>query len=413
MVRPPETPRLLGFLEGTGIGPQVIGAALQALQAVGEVLKLNFEVRRGGLIGESAIERHGAWLPKATSDFCEAIFRSGGTILSGPGGGRYVYDLRDRFDLFCKFVPVEPCPELANAGKIAPQFLNGVDILIVRDNIGGVYQGRWSLRASKKGRVAEHSFKYHEYQVVRLLEVAARAAAARRGKLHVIIKEGVVPTMTALWREIGSAVAARHGIKADFMNIDLVAYELIQNPTRFDVIVAPNLFGDIIADICGVLVSSRGVTFSGNFNSAGNGVYQTNHGCAHDLAGTDTANPGGQLLSLAMLLRESFGLDQAASLIEQSLAKLWRDGWRTADIAEPGCTVIGTQAMADKVTQQILLSSSEARSSAQTEAARTEHCPVNGLRNADPPDNGSLMPVVVPDRNSVNRSGRIQLRRQP
>jgi 3-isopropylmalate dehydrogenase len=327
------------------------------LQAVGETLKLGFEVRQGGLIGEPAIERHGEWLPKSTIDFCETIFGAGGAILSGPGGGRYVYDLRDRFDLFCKFVPVVPCPELANAGKIAPQFLKDVDILIIRDNIGGVYQGRWSLRESKKGRIAEHSFKYYEHQVVRLLEIAARAAAARRGNLQVIVKEGGVPTMTTLWRDIGSAVAARHGVKASFMNIDLVAYELIQNPTRFDVIVAPNLFGDIIADICGVLVSSRGITFSGNFNSAGNGVYQTNHGCAHDLAGTDIANPGGQLLSLAMLLRESFGLDQAASLIEQSLAKLWRDGWRTADIAEPGCTVIGTQAMADKVTRQILLTS--------------------------------------------------------
>src|SRR5579871_5038026 len=115
------------------------------------------------------------------------------------------------------------------------------------------------------------------------------------------------------------------------MNVDLAAYEIIQNPGRFDVIVASNLFGDILADICGVLVSSRGVTFSGNFDPLGHGVYQTNHGCAHDLAGTDTANPGGQILSLAMLLRESFGLDEAATLIETSLAAVWRAGWRTSD----------------------------------------------------------------------------------
>ena len=162
--------------------------------------------------------------------------------------------------------------------------------------------------------------------------------------------------MTALWRDVGRAVAKRHGIEAGFMNVDLAAYELIQNPARFDVIVAPNLFGDIIADICGVLVSSRGVTFSGNFDPEGRGVFQTNHGCAHDLAGRDVANPGGQILSLAMLLRENFGLDEAALLIEKALIGTWRAGWRTADIAEPGCQIVGTKVMAEKVVEQVLCS---------------------------------------------------------
>jgi 3-isopropylmalate dehydrogenase len=169
----------------------------------------------------------------------------------------------------------------------------------------------------------------------------------------VIVKDGGVPTITALWRDVGNAMANRYGITTRFMNIDLVAYELIQNPARFDVIVAPNLFGDVIADICGVLVSSRGVTFSGNFDPHGHGVYQTNHGCAHDLVGLDVANPGGQILSLAMLLRESFGLAEAAALIENSLAAVWRAGWRTADLAEPDCPIVGTKAMTEKVVEQI------------------------------------------------------------
>jgi 3-isopropylmalate dehydrogenase len=227
-------------------------------------------------------------------------------------------------------------------------------MLIVRDNTGGVYQGQWGDRATDQGRVAQHSFSYSDAEVHRLVEVAARAAADRRGGLYVIVKDGGVPTVTSLWRDVGEAVARKHGVGAKFMNIDLAAYELVQNPTRFDVIVAPNLFGDIIADICGVLVSSRGVTFSGNFDLHGHGVYQTNHGCAHDLVGTDTANPAGQMYSLAMLLRESFGLDEAAKLIENSLAEVWRRGWRTADLPEPGCKILGTQAMADKVTTQIL-----------------------------------------------------------
>jgi 3-isopropylmalate dehydrogenase len=140
------------------------------------------------------------------------------------------------------------------------------------------------------------------------------------------------------------------------MNVDLVAYELIQNAACFDVIVAPNLFGDILADIAGVLVSSRGITFSGNFNPEGHGVFQTNHGSAHDLAGTDTCNPAGQILSLAMLLRESFGLHQAATAIETSLAKVWRQGFRTADLAEPGCQILSTSAITERFVERILRS---------------------------------------------------------
>jgi len=348
--------RLIGVLEGAGIGPQIVSATLQVLKSVEQVMDLRFDVRHGGLIGEEAVASCGKWLPEDTMDFCADVFQVGGAILNGPGGGRYVYDLRRRFDLFCKFVPVQPAPELARAGRMLPQFLKNVDMLIVRDNTGGVYQGQWGDRATNKGRSAEHSFAYSEEEVHRLVEVAARAAADRRGRLHIIVKEGGVPTVTALWRDVGSAVARRYGIAAAFMNVDRAAYELIQNPAHFDVIATPNLFGDILADITGVLVSSRGVTFSGNFDAHGHGVYQTNHGCAHDLADTDIANPTGQILSLAMLLRESFGLDQAAALIEKSLAEVWRAGWRTADLAEPGCRILGTKTMAEKVTEQVLRS---------------------------------------------------------
>ena len=188
----------------------------------------------------------------------------------------------------------------------------------------------------------------------RLADVAARAAAARRGKIHVIVKDGGLPAVTALWREISVAEAAKRNVEAVFMNVDLAAYEFIRNPAQFDVVLTPNLFGDILVDITGAVLGSRGVTFSGNYDGSGNGVYQTNHGCAHDLAGADVANPGGQIFSLAMMLRESFGQRQAAALIESALAAAWQEGWRTADIAEPGCRVVGTHAMAEQVAQHVL-----------------------------------------------------------
>lgn len=356
-----DGPRTIGVLEGSGVGPEVIGATLKVLGSLSQVTGLAFEVRHGGPIGETAVAACGEWLPGATADFCAGIFACGGAILSGPGGGRYVYDLRRRFDLFCKFVPVRPAPELARSGRIAPHFLKDIDLLIVRDNSAGVYQGSWGETRTERGRVAEHSFDYSEGDVSRLVEVAARAANARRGGLHVIVKDGGIPAITRLWREVGDAAARRHGVTAAFMNVDLAVYELIQNPSKFDVVVTPNLFGDILVDVTGILGASRGVTFSGNFDPQGHGVYQTNHGCAHDLAGTGLANPSGQILSLAMMMRESFGLDGAAALIERSLAETWREGWRTADVAEPGCQVVGTAAMAERVAEQVLRSTETAQ----------------------------------------------------
>ncbi len=349
---PPAFRPLIGVLEGNGIGPEVIGAALRVLAAVEQALALKFDVQRGGAIVPAAASA-GNTLPEEVAAFYAEVFDRGGAILNGPYGGRYVYNLRRRFDLFCKFVPVQPSPALARVGRIIPEFLREVNILIVRENTGGVYQGRWREQDTPEGRRAEHAFAYSEKEVRRIVEVAARAAANRRGELHVVVKDGGIPGITALWREVGQAAARAQGIEAKFVNIDMAAYELIQNPRKFDVIAASNLFGDVMVDIAGALVGSRGVTFSGNFNAQGHGVYQTNHGCATDLAGRDVANPGGQLLSLAMMLRESFGLFEAAGLIERALDAVWCAGLRTADLAEPGCTLLGTQALAGRVAEQV------------------------------------------------------------
>lgn len=361
--------RVVGVLPGVGIGPEVIEGALEVLRAVEQVAGINIEIAFGGAIGEEAEAQCGQPLPDGTIAFCEKIFERGGAILSGPGGGRYVYDLRRRFDLFCKFVPVNPWPELAGATRISPEHMAGVDMLIVRDNTGGVYQGRWRQRNGRAGRSAEHSFSYTEKHVRRLVEVAARAAASRRGRLHVILKDGGVPAISDLWREVAKTVAREQNVEVMFMNVDLAAYQLVQHPGTFDVLVAPNLFGDILADLAGVLVGSRGLTFSGNFDGEGHGVYQTNHGCAHDLAGRDIANPAGQILSLAMLLRESLDCDYAAQMMEAALGTVWSQGWRTVDVSEPGCRVIGTRAMIERVAAQVLRSAEKSATVGRVAAA--------------------------------------------
>lgn len=353
-VNQPNINPLIGVIEGSGIGSEVIGAALRVLAAVEQVTGLKFELRHGGVIGEEAEKHFGASLPESTVRFFSEIFARGGAILNGPGGGRYVYDLRKRFDLFCKFAPIRPLPQLSRSVPVIPDNAHPMDMLIVRDNIAGAYQGHWSTHKTETGKTAEHTFTYTSQQVQRLAQVAARAAAARRGKMHVIVKDGGLPAVTSLWREVSVAEAARHNVEAIFVNVDLAAYEFIRNPGQFDVVLTPNLFGDILVDITGALLGSRGVTFSGNYDPAGNGVYQTNHGCAHDLASADVANPAGQILSLSMMLRESFGLGDAATLIENALGAAWQDGWRTADIAEPDCRVVGTRAMAEQVAQHVL-----------------------------------------------------------
>ncbi len=152
-----------------------------------------------------------------------------------------------------------------------------------------------------------------------------------------------------MWKDCAGRAAEREGVDCECLDVDYAAYRLIQQPGAFDVVVASNVFGDILADLCGVLMGSRGLTHGASFSAAGAAVYQTNHGAAHDLAGADRANPVGQILSLAMMLRESFGLPREAALIEGAVAEVWRQGWRTEDLAGDGRRVAGTRRMGELV----------------------------------------------------------------
>jgi 3-isopropylmalate dehydrogenase len=344
----------VGVLPGEGVGPDVIAAALAVLSAVESMSDARFETSTGGAIGRAAEASSGRALTDDVCGFCDEVFQRGGAVLAGPGGGRFVYDLRRRFDLFCKISPLQPIAALMDAGRMKAQSVAGADILLVRENVGGVYQGEWrEIADEREGRLCEHSFRYSERQVRRILGVAARLAAGRRGRLSVVIKDSGVPGMSALWRDLGREEAASAGVEVGFVDIDLAAYRLMQEPLTFDVIAAPNLFGDVLADLGAVLLASRGVSFSGNFSDAGAAVYQTNHGSAHDLAGQGRANPLGQVASLAMMLRESFGLAREAGWIDAAVEEVMRHGFRTFDVAEPGTTVVGTAEMGDRIAAAV------------------------------------------------------------
>lgn len=340
----------IGAIPGEGVGPELVELALDVVHAVAARAGIRVSVERGGAIGRLAEKGGGSALPESVVDFCRSIYAQGGAILSGAGGGRYVYDLRARFDMFCKISPVVVHPELAGAGCLRPGHAVGTDILVVREGASGLYQGQWKLEDSPCGdRVGSHTFSYTGGQVSRIVGVAARLAARRRGMLTVIYKESGAPTISQLWRECATAAADRLGIRCGFLDIDYSAYRLLQHPGEFDVVVAPNLFGDIVSDIGGVLLGSRGLTYGGNYSIRRESFYQTNHGAAYDLAGKDLANPVAQILAAAMMLRESFGRPDFCSAIEKAVRRVWRDGWRTADLAEPSCRLVGTREFSRRV----------------------------------------------------------------
>lgn len=353
-LRSTQTNRIMvGVLPGEGVGPEVIGCALDVLTSVAEATDVQVEIRQGGQVGGTAQQDCGTALSADVIQFCEQIFACGGAILNGPRGGRYVYDLRKRFDLFFKISPLRIVNGLPDASRLKPEALCGTDILITRENTGGVYQGAWDEQEQSCGnRLAQHYVAYSETQVRRFLQASARLARNRRGELTVVWKEAGMPSISRLWRECAEEAAATYGIRFAMVDIDLMAYRLIQEAPAFDVVAAPNLFGDVLADLGAVLLGSRGLSFSGNFTDGGHAVYQTNHGAAHDLAGKDRANPAGQIFSLAMMLRESFGLWRQADAIEQAVRSVWDEGWRTPDVATSGTSVVGTRELGSLVAHK-------------------------------------------------------------
>ncbi len=344
----------IGVLPGEGVGPEVVAAVLDVLDAVADATGRHFSVQMGGAIGLAAKQATGQELTPDVVAFCDEILSLGGALLCGPGGGRFVYELRAKFHLFCKLVPLRPWPALRGAGPLRPEAVADVDILVVRENVGGIYQGEPGGRGNGAGLFeARHSFHYDAVQVDRVMGVALELANRRRRRLSVVVKRAGIPSISELWRERAEALNAAYDLELEMLEIDNACFQIVADARRFDVLVAPNLFGDIVGDTGALLLGSRGLAYSGNFGEQGKAVYQTAHGCAQDLAGTDRANPVAQILALAMLLHESFGLSQVAWTIERAIERALSSGWRTADIMEPGCTLTGTRELGRRIAELV------------------------------------------------------------
>jgi len=344
---------LIGVVKGEGIGPEIIECTMRVLVAATSDTSLRIRTCAGGAIGKEALRESGCLLTDETKEFFAGVFEQGGAVLCGPAGGRFVYELRSHFDLFCKIVPIRPLIRGADTAVLKRAALQDVDFLIVRENVGGVYMGRWWEERQGDEVVASHTFEYRSSQVERILRTAVRLAQGRRGKLTLVLKTGGMPAISRLWMNSLEEIGGKAGIQTELLEADNAAFQLINAARNFDVVVTSNMLGDILGDLSALLLGSRGLSFSGNFGPDRRAVYQTAHGAAYDLVGLNAANPVGQILSLVMLLRFHFGLSDLADRIETAVVRVLEAGWRTADLFSPGCKCVGTRELAERIAETV------------------------------------------------------------
>jgi 3-isopropylmalate dehydrogenase len=344
----------VAVVRGEGIGSEVVDAALRVMRAACE--RFNVTVDIDELPALAVRDDYGLVIDDQSRRHYQDWFARGIPVLHGPAGGRFVYQLRREFGLPVKVTPIIPNPSIVDAALVHPRQLENVDLVIVRDNSAGLYQGAFGTTDDGE---AFHEARYRRDQVDVVMDAAIRLAHSRNGRLTVVTKPGGVPSISSMWRESaesaveGESAAGGTNVELTFLEIDNACFQLVANPSQFDVIVSPNMFGDVLGDTASVLLGSRGMAYSANFGAPGTSVYQTAHGAAHDLAGRNVANPIAQILSLAWLVRDDLGLANVADAMSEGIDAVLAAGVRTADIASRESTVVGTSEMADRIAERV------------------------------------------------------------
>ena len=338
----------IAVLGGDGIGPEVTGEAVRVLEAVARVFGHEFEFVEA-LIGGAAIDASGSALPAATIAACG---RSDAALLGAVGGPKWsdpaapirpeqgLLDLRRTLGVFANLRPVRTLPSMADASPLKPEVIAGTDILVVRELTGGIYFGRKSRTVDS----AEDVCTYTTAEVERVTRVAGRLAMSRRRRIASVDKANVLET-SRLWRAVVERVLRSEFPEVQFEHVlvDAAAMHLIRKPASFDVILTENMFGDILTDEASMIAGSLGLLPSASLGDGPVGLYEPIHGSAPDIAGRGIANPYGTILSAAMLLRHSLGLEREAAAVEQAVEDAVNAGVRTADIALAGKTPIGSR----------------------------------------------------------------------
>lgn len=342
-------------LPGDGIGPEITAEALRVLRALG----LSFEAELAP-VGGAGYRASGHPLPETTLKLAQ----QSDAILFGAVGDfsldtlprelrpeQAILGLRKAFNLFANFRPALVYPELVHASTLRPEIVAGLDLLIIRELTGDIYFGQpRGIRTLENGaREGFDTMRYSEPEIRRVAHVAFQAARKRSKRLCSVDKANVLETMQ-LWREVVIAVGVEYpDVELSHIYVDNAAMQLLKNPKQFDVMVTGNMFGDILSDEASMLTGSIGLLPSASLNENNFGLYEPIHGSAPDIADKGVANPLATILSAAMMLRFSFGLEEEALRIESAVKKVLAQGYRTADIAEPGLATVGTKAMGDAV----------------------------------------------------------------
>lgn len=349
---------LIVTLPGDGIGPEVLQCGQQALEAVAKKYGHTFRFDQQ-LIGGVAIDASGSPLPEGTlaslAD-CDAV------LLGAVGGPKWsdpkatvrpeqgLLELRQTLGVYANLRPVKVIPALRDASPLKADLLDGVDMLVIRELTGGIYFGEKTQEADS----ASDLCVYTRGEIERIVHVAAKLAAARRGKLCSVDKANVLAT-SRLWREVTNGVLESHypRIELETLLVDAAAMHLLSRPADFDVIVTENMFGDILTDEASMLAGSLGMLPSASLGDNKRGLFEPIHGSAPDIAGRGLANPCGMIASCALLLRYSLDLPDEATALEAAINTAIASGARTADLAMAGQKCLSTAEMTAAVLQAI------------------------------------------------------------
>src|SRR4051812_2208920 len=343
----------IAVIAGDGIGPEVVAQGVRVLQRVGARFKHDFSMHAAPF-GGAAIDLTGDPLPKATLDECLA---ADAVLLGAIGGPKWgpsapvrpeqgLLRIRRELGLYANLRPIKLHPALRDASVLKPEILDGVDLVFVRELTGGIYFGEKTRTAT----LATDLCSYSAAEIERITRVAGRLAMARSRKIVSVDKANVLET-SRLWREVAERV-----IKSEFPSVsiehalvDSTAMHLIRRPRDYDVLLTENMFGDILTDEGAMLASSLGLLPSASIGDGRRGLYEPIHGSAPDITGKGIANPVGTVLSVALLLRHSLGLETEAAAVEAAVWNAIDGGARTADFAGKEHAVLTTRAMGDAI----------------------------------------------------------------
>ena len=359
----------IAVIRGDGIGPEIVNEAIKVLNKIGEVYghKFNYtDVFMGGC----AIDKYGDPLPQEMLDIC---LKSDSVLLGAVGGNKWnnvpgdkrpekgLLRLRAGMGVYSNNRPAKIWPQLASASPLKKEIVEkGIDFIIVRELIGGIYFGDHTTVLDDGQQKATDVLTYNEEEIERIGRIGFETAQKRNKKLCSVEKSNVLDS-SRLWKKVMHRLAEEYpDVELSDMLVDNCAMQIVKDPSQFDVIVTENMFGDILSDEASQITGSIGMIPSSSLGKTSCGLYEPIHGSAPDIAGMNIANPIGTILSAAMMLRYSFDMPSEAEKIEAAVSAVLDEGYRCADImpsdeAEAAkCKKLGCSQMGDIIAQKIM-----------------------------------------------------------